>query len=139
MHMLSLLENKRVLVTGSTGFLGSALCTWMNDRGVKTFGVSSKDCDLRDANQTIEQFSRIKPDIVFHCAVQGGGIGWMKENPVASGVDNLLQTTKQPSGPVTKATPIPAINALTKKSSNILIFLYPLFRVNMVMFMLIYR
>ena len=33
--------------------------------------------------------------------------------------DNLLQTTKQPNGPVTKAMPIPAINALIKKSSNI--------------------
>ena len=33
--------------------------------------------------------------------------------------DNLLQITKQPRGPVTKATPIPATNALIKKSSNI--------------------
>ena len=33
--------------------------------------------------------------------------------------DNLLQTTKQPNGPVTRAIPIPAIIALTIKSSNI--------------------
>ena len=26
---------------------------------------------------------------MVHCSVQGGGIGWMKENPVASGQDNL--------------------------------------------------
>ena len=33
--------------------------------------------------------------------------------------DNLLQTTKQPRGPVTKAIPKPATKALIKKSSNI--------------------
>ena len=38
--------------------------------------------------------------------------------------DSLLQTTKHPNGPVTKATPIPANKALIKKSSNILIFLF---------------
>ena len=86
--MRTLVENKRVLVTGSTGFLGSALCTWMNEQGANTVGLSSQDCDLRDANQTMEQFARIKPDIVFHCAVQGGGIGWMKDHPVDSGLDN---------------------------------------------------
>ena len=32
---------------------------------------------------------------------------------------SLLQIIKHPSGPVTKAIPIPAINALIKKSSNI--------------------
>ena len=37
--------------------------------------------------------------------------------------DNLLQTTKHPSGPVTSEIPIPAISALVKKSSNIIIFL----------------
>ena len=38
--------------------------------------------------QTMETFEQIKPDIVFHCAVQGGGIGWMKDHPVDSGLDN---------------------------------------------------
>ena len=33
--------------------------------------------------------------------------------------ESLLHITKHPSGPVTIATPIPAIKALIKKSSNI--------------------
>ena len=41
---------------------------------------------------------------------------WARVSPK---YDNLLQITKQPSGPVTKATPIPATKALIKKSSNI--------------------
>ena len=44
--------------------------------------------DLRDATQTMMMFADILPEIVFHCAVQGGGIGWMKDHPVESGLDN---------------------------------------------------
>ena len=35
--------------------------------------------------------------------------------------DSLLQTTKHPNGPVTRAIPTPAIKALNKKSSNIIL------------------
>ena len=35
--------------------------------------------------------------------------------------DKRLQTTKHPSGPATKAIPMPAIKALIKKSSSIFI------------------
>ena len=41
--------------------------------------------------------------------------------------DSRLQTTKHPRGPVTNAIPIPAINALNKKSSNIFIIFLPLY------------
>jgi len=34
--------------------------------------------------------------------------------------DNLLQIMKQPIGPVTKAIPVPASNALIKKSSSMI-------------------
>lgn len=86
--MRELVDNKRVLVTGSTGFLGTSLCDWLTKQGVNTIAISSKDCDLRDAMQTIKMFADVKPNIVFHCAVQGGGIGWMKDHPVESGLDN---------------------------------------------------
>lgn len=86
--MQNLFDNKRILVTGATGFLGSTLCKWLNEHGAKSIGLSSKNCDLRDAQQTMAKFAQLKPDIVFHCAVQGGGIGWMKDHPVDSGLDN---------------------------------------------------
>ena len=86
--MRELVDNKRILVTGATGFLGGSLCRWLKDQGASIIAISSKDCDLRDARQTIELFADCTPDIVFHCAVQGGGIGWMKDHPVESGLDN---------------------------------------------------
>ena len=46
---------------------------------------------------------------------------WAKVSPKK---DKRRQITKQPSGPVTKATPKPAINALIKKSSNILVYFF---------------
>ena len=44
---------------------------------------------------------------------------WARVSPK---YDNLLQTIKHPNGPVINANPIPATNALNKKSSNINIF-----------------
>ena len=79
---------KRILITGATGFLGRSLAACLQANGAIVTGVGSKDCDLRDRLQTLEMFERHKPDIVFHCAVQGGGIGWMKDHPVESGQDN---------------------------------------------------
>lgn len=79
---------KRILITGATGFLGRSLAACLQANGAIVIGVGSKDCDLRDRLQTLEMFERHKPDIVFHCAVQGGGIGWMKDHPVESGQDN---------------------------------------------------
>ena len=42
---------------------------------------------------------------------------WDKVSPKK---DNLLQIMKQPIGPATKAIPVPANNALIKKSSSII-------------------
>ena len=86
--MQELVCNKRILVTGATGFLGKALCAWLSDNGAVVIPVSSRDCDLRDRRNTLVCFQKMQPEIVFHCAVQGGGIGWMKDHPVESGMDN---------------------------------------------------
>lgn len=86
--MQNLVCNKRILVTGATGFLGKALCAWLSDNGAVVIPISSRDCDLRDRSDTLACFQKMQPEVVFHCAVQGGGIGWMKDHPVESGMDN---------------------------------------------------
>jgi GDP-L-fucose synthase len=82
-------KSKRVLVTGSNGFFGKNICKELQVLGADVFCATRQDADLLNINETRTLFGNILPEIVFHCAVQGGGIGWMKENPVASGADNL--------------------------------------------------
>ncbi len=82
-------NNKRVLITGHTGFKGSWLSTCLSIMGAKVFGISNliptnpshfeniKDHIEKDFRSDIRDFSRIKelikeiqPDYVFHLAAQ---------------------------------------------------------------------
>ncbi len=80
----------RVLVTGGRGFLGSHIVARLTEAGADVVPVGSSDADLRSFEQTHALFESVRPEVVVHCAVQGGGIGWMKEHPVESGRDNVL-------------------------------------------------
>lgn len=84
-------RDKRVLVTGHTGFKGSWLCIWLHGLGAKVTGValdpySERDnyvlsgignkidadlrADIRDGEKLKEIFSQYQPEIVFHLAAQ---------------------------------------------------------------------
>jgi len=83
-------SGKRVLITGGRGFLGRHLTRRLQALGAQPVPVGSGDADLRDRTATRLLFDAVEPDIVLHSAVQGGGIGWMREHPVQSGRDNAL-------------------------------------------------
>jgi len=83
-----------VLVTGGTGFLGKAIVAELRAMGVpKIIALSSADADLRDRKETHQIIAKNQPQCVIHAAVQGGGIAWMKEHPVESGLDNVRMNT----------------------------------------------
>lgn len=83
-------QYKSVLITGGTGFLGQALVKSLQKKGVSHLHVlSSADADLRNRDCAHRIIAKYKPECVIHAAVQGGGIGWMKEHPVESGLDNV--------------------------------------------------
>ncbi len=83
-------KNKRVLVTGDTGFKGSWLCEWLLMEGADVYGIalppdtkpslyeqlelSSRiqhtDLDIRDKELLAERILEIQPDFVFHLAAQ---------------------------------------------------------------------
>lgn len=84
-------QNKRVLVTGGHGFLGSHLVRQLEARGCNPFVPRSKDYDLRFpvyVQSMLETAGQI--DVLFHLAAKVGGIGYNQQFPYSLFYDNIL-------------------------------------------------
>lgn len=89
--MDNIFKNKKILITGHTGFKGSWLTLWLNQLGANICGISlpsddnelshynelglkdlilDKRGDIRDANFVNSVFEEFQPEIVFHLAAQ---------------------------------------------------------------------
>ena len=87
-NMEKIFKNKKILITGHTGFKGSWLCSWLSLYGAKLYGISDRvfpiPCiytaldlniesnllnvqDLKPLSSVVE---KIQPDFVFHLAAQ---------------------------------------------------------------------
>lgn len=90
MAFSNIYRNKKVLVTGNTGFKGTWLTAWLLQLGADVYGYS-KDIptqpsmfealdlenkinhrfgDIRDRNQFYEFVMQVQPDFIFHLAAQ---------------------------------------------------------------------
>ena len=84
-------DNKKVVVTGGHGFLGSFLVQKLRDRGCQNIFVPDiKDYDLVNLDAVKRLYRDAKPDIVIHLAAKVGGIGANRENPGEFFYDNLM-------------------------------------------------
>ena len=102
-------RNKRVLVTGHTGFKGSWLCKWLNHLGAEVFGyslnpstepnhfdlsnpkVNSQINNIQDFNSVRDFIIKSEPEIIFHLAAQPLVIKSYKE-PLETFTTNVIGT-----------------------------------------------
>lgn len=119
-NAISVYKNKKVLITGHTGFKGSWLTLWLLSLGAKVSGYALKpptepalfdllclkdeidhyDADIRDYNALSECLNAVRPDIIFHLAAQtlvresyANPLDTLSTNVM--GTANLLEATRK--------------------------------------------
>jgi CDP-glucose 4,6-dehydratase len=105
-------KNKKVLITGNTGFKGSWLSVWLLSLGAKVYGISNStpsipshfktaelkkqvthyDIDIRDFNLILRVFEEVQPDFVFHLAAQPL-VRYSYQEPLLTLETNFIGTT----------------------------------------------
>jgi CDP-glucose 4,6-dehydratase len=82
-------RDRRVLVTGHTGFKGAWLSLWLHTHGARVFGMALEPddeslfsrlrlqgdidhgiCDIRNADAVQQRVESVRPEFVFHLAAQ---------------------------------------------------------------------
>lgn len=86
-------RNKRVVVTGGAGFLGSHVVEQLEFFGATVFVPRSAEFDLRSPEDCVAMLKKAEPAVVIHCAVDGGGIAYMREKPAEITTNNVLLNT----------------------------------------------
>lgn len=86
-------SNKRILITGSSGFVGKNLVPLFNETSAKLFLPTKSDYDLREQKHVKSLLSETKPDIVFHLAALVGGLQANMDRPADFCYENLIVQT----------------------------------------------
>jgi len=82
---------KRIVVTGGAGFLGSYVVEGLRKRRCKNILVPRiEDYDLVNIKDIIRMYKDMRPDVVIHLAAVVGGIGANREHPGQFFYNNLM-------------------------------------------------
>jgi len=83
-------QDRRVVVTGGSGFLGSIVVVKLQERGGVVFVPRSRDYDLREHGAVVRMLQDARSDIIIHLAAVVGGIGANRANPGKYFYDNAI-------------------------------------------------
>jgi GDP-L-fucose synthase len=76
------IAEKRIVVTGGAGFLGSFLCEQLKSAGAGELLIPRRaEYDLTEQEAVRQLYADTQPDLVIHLAAEVGGIGANRSNP----------------------------------------------------------
>ncbi len=84
-------ENRRIVVTGGSGFLGRYVQEGLKARGCRQILVPRiEEYNLVDVEDVIRMYQTMQPDVVIHLAAVVGGIGANRQHPGRYFYENLM-------------------------------------------------
>lgn len=88
---MDFLTDKRIVITGGSGFLGSHVVELLRARGCRNlFAPRSSRYDLRRQDVIGRLLADTRPEIIIHLAAVVGGIGANRENPGRFFYENMM-------------------------------------------------
>lgn len=87
------LKNKRILITGGRGFVGTNLLNRLNTMNLNFYAPNKEEYDLTKEDEVKNLFDTYKPNVVIHLAGKVGGIGANKSKPADFFYNNIMMGT----------------------------------------------